>query len=176
MAVTDQTPAVQLGWIDPREESAVEKLELRADISSPIDLRKIEMIYDRPSDTFSFLFYGRGRPSVVIGDGDPISSLADPETGELLGIQIEDFFAFAAVEHPQLLEAVEHADLRGITREQARKERAKILGYRGRLSGWVRQTSWRIKLRTRSRRRAVVGHLFNDDSFGISTGPVAPVV
>lgn len=176
MAVTEQPAAIQFGDIDPREESPVEQLKLQLNRHTMIDPLKIEMIYDHPSDTFSFLFYGRARPSVVVGDGDPLSLLADSETGELLGFQVENYFASAAVDYPQILETMEYADLRGITREQVQQKRHKILGYRGRLSAWARRTSWRIRMRTRSRRQAVVRRLINDDSFGLSVGSIVPSV
>lgn len=176
MAVTEQPAAIHFGDVDPQEESPVEKLKLQMNGKTTIDPRQIEMIYDHPSDTFSFLFYGRGRPSVVVGDGDPVSFLADPETGELLGFQIENYFTSAAIDYPQILDAFEHADLRGITLEQVRKKRHLMLGYRGRLSAWARRTSWRVRMRTRSRRHAVVRRLINDDSFGLSVRSIVPSV
>lgn len=173
MAVTDQHSAIQFGWVDPQEDPAVQRLELRTSIETPIDPRKIEMIYDRPSDTFYFLLFGRERPSVVVGGRDPISFLADPETGEFVGFHVEDFFAYAATEMPRLLEAVEIADLRGISRGQVRKERHKILGYRGRLRAWVHRMTWRIQIRTRSRRQAVVRGLIRDEALGFPAGSAA---
>jgi hypothetical protein len=97
--------------------------------------RQIRFGYDRPTDTLFVDFYGRARPAssepLGVGDRDYLFLRVDPVTQEVVGLQIEDFLAYAVGRHPEFvaaleiahlddLDATEAAELRHWAREQAR--------------------------------------------------------
>lgn len=83
------------------------------------------LAYDGVSDTLFFDFYGPGRPAVSVeierGDHDYLFQRVDVETEEVVGIQIEDFLAYAVVLDPTWLDLLDIAELNGIDRDQIDK-------------------------------------------------------
>lgn len=74
--------------------------------------------YDAPSDTLFVHLGGRGRPAVSIETADEVFALADPETGEVVGFQIEGFAHRQLVAHPEFGEALDATELHGITTDR----------------------------------------------------------
>lgn len=97
--------------------------------------QQIRFSYDRPTDTLFVDFYGRARPAssepLDVGDRDYLFVRVDPLTQEVVGLQIEEFLAYAVDRHPAFvaalaiadlddLDAAEAAELRRWARERAR--------------------------------------------------------
>lgn len=80
---------------------------------------KLTFTYDAASDTMFVDFYGPGRPAVSVeierGDHDYVFQRVDLETQEVIGLQIEDFLAYAVYQDPYMLDALDFAELVGIT-------------------------------------------------------------
>lgn len=78
--------------------------------------------YDRFSDTMMVHFSGKPLPAVAVpievGPYDYVFARVDPHTERVVGVQIEDFLAFAIAEHPSWGWALGFARLNGITDEQ----------------------------------------------------------
>ena len=102
------------------------------------DLRQdqLRFVYDRLADTLYVDFDGHARPAVSVpldqGDRDYLYLRVDPETHRVVGLHIEAFLAYAVAQHPEFIEALEIAELRGFddleaaelqrrAREQARE-------------------------------------------------------
>ena len=78
---------------------------------------QVRFTYDRPSDTLYVDFYGKARPAssepLDVGDRDYLFVRVDPQTDEVVGVQIESFLAYAVKQHPYFVEVLEVADLHG---------------------------------------------------------------
>lgn len=92
--------------------------------------------YDRWSDTLFVEFYGEGRPAVsvptALGDRDFFYLRVDPETEEIVGVQIEAFLGYAVRFDPTLWKGIPVAKLDGLTEIEAaelrRRARATVHG------------------------------------------------
>jgi len=109
----------------------------------PIEPENVVVSYDGDLDTLMIYLYGRGRPSMVVEIGDSQFALVDPERHYLLGFQIEDFAAIQVHRQPDLVEFLEHAELRDMTQDDVRALRREVLGYLGRFRLWVRRIWFR---------------------------------
>jgi hypothetical protein len=109
VAVTNRDPNLQT--LNPRWP------EFNA--TSPAQVR---FTYDRPTDTLFVDFHGEARPAASIalarGDRDYLFLRVDPETEEVVGLQIEHFLSYAVTQHPELIGALDLADLVGINRSE----------------------------------------------------------
>ncbi len=78
--------------------------------------------YDAVSDTLYFDFYGPGKPAVNVeidkGDHDYLFQRVDVDTQEVIGLQVDDFLAYAIHLDPYVFDVLDFAELHGITREQ----------------------------------------------------------
>lgn len=83
--------------------------------------------YDRESDTLFVDFYGEPRPAssepVDIGDRDYLYFGVDPLTDEVVGVQVETFLSYAVERHPDFIEALIIADIKGYDDFAARELR-----------------------------------------------------
>ncbi len=74
--------------------------------------------YDGPSDTMYLDFFGKGRPAASIpiehGDRDFFYVRVDPSSSEIVGVQIEDFLAYAVEVEPWLLPILAFADIQAV--------------------------------------------------------------
>ena len=91
--------------------------------------------YDAPSDTLMVHFSGAPRAATSVLIDDPFDSVyvrIDPESNEVVGLQIEGFAIDFVYRHPEMAETLLLADLRGITRDEAAEivERAQTRGPR----------------------------------------------
>jgi hypothetical protein len=99
---------------------------------SGVDWHRVVISYDRASDTLMVHLYGRGRPAVSVPIPGPVERdvvflRIDPETDELVGVQIEDFLNLYARDNPDALNLLEGpVDLRGITPADLARIRASI--------------------------------------------------
>lgn len=78
--------------------------------------------FDRESDTLFVHFYGAARSSISVPVDDPEDAwylLWEPETAEVVGLQIEGFLTHFIFRHPEFGDALAVARLRGISREEA---------------------------------------------------------
>lgn len=105
MALTDRSPI--------RERFALTLPE-----PAGLDLERIAWSYRRDSDTLLVDLYGRGRPALSVpldvGERDYLFVRVDVKTDEVVGLQIEDFLAYAVIQHPELVDALTIAELDGI--------------------------------------------------------------
>lgn len=71
--------------------------------------------YDRPTDTLFVDLFADARPAASVplerGDRDFLFLRVDPETGEIVGFQIEHFLSYAVIHHPELARALDVASL-----------------------------------------------------------------
>ena len=99
-----------------------------------VDPDRVVVSYDRASDTLMVHFYGRGRPAVSVPSPQPVARdfvflRFDPETDELVGVQIEDFLDLYVPQHPESLDWLgRRPELRGITREEIARLRDRLGG------------------------------------------------
>lgn len=82
----------------------------------------VTMNYDRQSDTLMIDFGGVVRPAYSYpldeGDFDYVYLRLVGRTDEVVGLYIEDVLAGFLDIHPEYVAALEHAELRGISRDQ----------------------------------------------------------
>jgi len=82
---------------------------------------RFRVTYDGPSDTLFLDFFGKGQPAASIpldrGDRDYLYARVDPNTGQIVGVQIEEFLSYAVEVDPELLGAVSLAEFRGVAPE-----------------------------------------------------------
>jgi hypothetical protein len=150
MAVMPSTSSRQFEPIDPNEKPPIQEFDIRLP-TEDVDADKVVMTYDRLSDTLLLLFYGRDRLWVATGGASYLYALVDPTTEELVGWQIEDFLARAVKAEPRWVEALDYAELLGMTIADVREVRHQVLGYRGRFWSWL---AWaRHSLTGRQQRR-----------------------
>lgn len=116
MAVTQEEPGIQT--FSPRWPATDEVRGL------------LTFVYDRPTDTLFVDFYGRSLPAASIalewGDHDYAFARVDPETHGVVGLQIEEFLLHAESHNPWLLDALEYAELRGITPREVEELRRRL--------------------------------------------------
>ncbi|MDQ3694492.1 MAG: hypothetical protein M3464_12825 [Chloroflexota bacterium] len=93
----------------------------------------------------------------------------DVDTDEVVGLQIEDYVIRAGREHSSLVELLDVADLLGMTVDDVRRERHRILGYRGRCKLWLRRMIERVTRRGESRKQHLIEGL-------LSEGPLGPTL
>ena len=109
MAVTKRPPDVQR--FKPRWPDLT---------SVPSD--QVRLTYDRPTDTLFVDFYGEARAAASVpldrGDRDYLYVRVDPETDEVVGLQIEHFLSYAIEQHPELGSALDAMTLAGIGRDE----------------------------------------------------------
>lgn len=85
--------------------------------------------YDRDSDTLTLSIDGPPRPAlnVPIVDGDDVLLIRwDRGTDQVVGIEVEGFLAGFAERHPVFAGVLRDAELRGISRQEAREIAARI--------------------------------------------------
>lgn len=74
--------------------------------ANDLAVRRSLWSYDRFSDTMMVHFAGKPLSAVAvpldIGPYDYLFARIDPETDRVVGVQIEDFLAFAVYQHPYL--------------------------------------------------------------------------
>lgn len=91
----------------------------------PVDrLTGSELItYDRLSDTLFVDFYGEGRPAISVptpdGDRDFLYLRVDPETSEVVGLQIEAYLGYAVRTDPSFWHGILLAELEGLSEIEA---------------------------------------------------------
>ncbi len=78
-----------------------------------IDPRNLGAEYDRESDRLIVQFFGRGRPAVMLHTGGVADYWLDPETHEIIGLQVEGYLTQAVYQLPLLLDLAEFVGLAG---------------------------------------------------------------
>ncbi len=93
---------------------------------------ELRFVYDRLTDTLFADFYASVRPTATepldVGDRDYLFVRVDPETSEVVGLQIEDFRSYALAIHPDFVTAFELAELRGFNDLEAARLRRRARG------------------------------------------------
>jgi hypothetical protein len=98
---------------------------LRSEVDE-IDLSKLVLSYDRESDTLMVHFHGRGQPGVSRHVTDEFMIRLSPDRTKVVGVQIEHFLSLVVPEHPRMLDALDIAELRGITIEEVAQIRRDV--------------------------------------------------
>ncbi len=92
-------------------------------------VHQICFTYDGPSDTLFMDFYGESRPAVRVpvhdGDRDYLYLRVDPDTEQVVGVQLEAFLGYAIDLHPDLRALLAVADLYDVPNEEAARLRAR---------------------------------------------------
>ena len=115
----------------------------------PFDPTHVVFSYDRESDTLMIHFYGRGLRGVSVHVQDGWYVRKDRDRQRVIGLQIEGFLARVVREDPWLLDALDLAELRGISLEEVarlRREMALERRERDKGAGLVEQFSplWKL--------------------------------
>lgn len=145
--------------INVYEEPEIETFNPTPPDLDAVDFSKVVVSYDRDSDTFIVQLFGRGRDTVSVGGPKFLYALVDPDTNECVGFHVEHFLAHHVRLCPRLLDMLEDADLRGISRDEVRALRHRLMSPRQRLESRLRRLS---RGRPEARKRAVVAQ-FRDD-------------
>lgn len=106
--------------MEPRQQLPI--MPVRPDPDT-IDPSRIEVEYDRESDTFHVDLFGAGRRAKVLHVGSVVDLRLDPGTHVIVGYQIEGFLTAAVYRHPELLE---FAALAGISEAEIAAIRQRI--------------------------------------------------
>ena len=93
-----------------------------------IDPRNVIAEYDRESDMLVVQLFGRGRPAVILHTGGVSDYWLDPETHEIIGLQVEGYLTHAVYQLPLLLDMAEFV---GIPAEEIAAIRQRISRERG---------------------------------------------
>jgi hypothetical protein len=104
-----------------------------------VDLAKVVIRYDRPSDTLLVHLFGRGRSSISVPVDRYLYVMVDPDSEETIGIHVEGFLAQAVKEHPQQIAILDYAEVRGMTPSEVRTLQRRTLGIWRQLAGLVRE-------------------------------------
>ena len=99
----------------------------RPDLSA-INPQNVVAAYDRESDTLIVQFFGRGRPAVILHTGGVADYWLDPETYEIIGLQVEGYLTHAVYRLPLLLDMAEFV---GIDSDEVAPIRQRISRERG---------------------------------------------
>jgi hypothetical protein len=81
------------------------------------------LTYDHESDSLLLHQTGRGQPGISVLVDDHLYARLDRERTKVIGLQIEGFLASVARERPELLDALDVAELRGISLEEVARLR-----------------------------------------------------
>jgi len=92
-----------------------------------LNLAAVSMNYDRESDTLMLHLTDIPEPGISIVVDDHLLVRMDRERQRVLGFQIEGFLAYVVQRHPRLLDALDAADLRGISFEEVTRLRRTIV-------------------------------------------------
>ena len=93
-----------------------------------IDPQNVIAEYDRESDTLIVQFFGRGWPAVLLHTGGVTDYWLDPETHEIIGLQVEGYLTHAVYQLPLLLDMAEFV---GISSDEVTPIRQRISRERG---------------------------------------------
>jgi hypothetical protein len=91
-----------------------------------IDLSRVVVSYDRESDTLMLHLRGRGQPGISVVADEDVYVRLDRDRKQVLGSQTEGFLARVARERAQLLDALDVAELRGISLEEVARLRREM--------------------------------------------------
>ncbi len=83
---------------------------------------ELDILYDRELDTLFVHFFGHERRAINRLAGDYAYVRVDPQTSGVMGLQIERFLRRAVKAHPELIELLRHAELRGVSFERVQRE------------------------------------------------------
>lgn len=119
--------------IDPAEEPVIRPLRPKPFPTGDIDPAKATLSYDRRSDTLLIHLFGREHDAVSVQAARHLYLLVDSATEDVVGFQVEGVLAGAIAETPQLLDLLDHAELRGITPAEVRALWSDALAPRQRL-------------------------------------------
>lgn len=78
------------------------RVKFRRDPSGQFVPINPSIMYDEVSDTLLVFFYGSPEPSVSVDVSNTMYAMLDPDTEELIGLQIEAFKKAYLPEHPWL--------------------------------------------------------------------------
>jgi len=117
-----------VGPVDPYAELEVEHVEPRWPTVEPSELiRNARLCYDRRSDTLLVRFGSLDRPTFNHQHRDDNDVLVDAETHEIVGLEVETFLLRAVRDCPELILALDVAELRGMTPDDVQAEKDKLL-------------------------------------------------
>lgn len=107
---------------------------------------EVRISYDRDSDELVAFLFGP-RPHVADYFSDEAAFLLDPDTDEVLGIQIDDYLAIMAPMRPELYAVLRAASLRGIDLPEVERLIRRSQTPSGRLLAALRSLAYRRRRR-----------------------------
>ena len=87
---------------------------------SSLDPARIQISFDRRSDTLLIHLFGRDRDTISVPVAKYLYILVDPETQQVVGLHIEGFLAQAVKDIPDSIVLLDFAELRGISPAEVR--------------------------------------------------------
>ncbi len=118
MAVTDREPDIMA--LEPKWPELADVLRRG----------QFRFMYDAPSDTMFVPFYDPIAPAASVpvdqGEMDYVFLRVNVETQEVVGFQVEHFLSYAVGQMPDLISALELADLHGITSEEVAEIKRRV--------------------------------------------------
>ncbi len=161
MATLADSPPEHIEPIDPRQEPVFPELSFTIPTSTDIDWDEVTLSYDRLSDVLLVFVADRSQPAVVVYDDDDATwpCLVNPDTMQFFGWQIESFLTTAVRHNPGFINLLDHAELIGLTADELRDERQRVLGYRGQIRAWLGRELATLRHRNSSRKEDTVRSL-----------------
>lgn len=89
-----------------------------------LDLTRAEFCYDHEADTLIVHLYGRDREAEIVPGDGWVDLRVDPETYDLVGLQIEGYLSDAIYEAPRLIGLAMFAGISSTEIETLQKRRA----------------------------------------------------
>ncbi|MEA2527795.1 MAG: hypothetical protein QOF73_5022, partial [Thermomicrobiales bacterium] len=99
-------------------DETTERVETLKTDRTKIDPDNVVFSYDRESDSLVIHLYGRGIPAVSILVTDELMLRWDRAAKRAVGLQINHFLSKVVLEHPEMIDALDVAELRGINPEE----------------------------------------------------------
>lgn len=160
MATLIDSRQKHVGPIDSNQAPVFETFSFTVPTLNDTDWDQAIVSYDRLSDILLVFVADRGQPAVVVyGDehDDMGACLVNPDTMEFVGWQVESFLLTKIRTHPHLIKLLDHVELIGLTADELRQERRRVLGLRGRIRDWLNQAFGNPLQRRPSRKADILG-------------------
>ncbi|MDQ3694632.1 MAG: hypothetical protein M3464_13545 [Chloroflexota bacterium] len=174
MATLTESRPEHVEPIDPNQDPVFQTFSFSKPTINAIDWDKAVLSYDRVSDILLVFVADRYQPAVVVyGDDDQSvsASLVNPETMQFVGWQFESFLMSVVKQHPDFIDVLDHAELVGLTANEFRGERQRVLGHLGRVRSWLTREIARLRHGRSNHQAHVLRSLVERNSSRVAHGP-----
>lgn len=172
MATLADSPPEHIESIDPRQEPVFPEFSFTIPTPIDIDWEEVILSYDRLSDILLVFVVDRSQPAIVVYDDVATwPCLVNPDTMQFVGWQMESFLTTAVRHNPDFINLLDHAELIGLTANELRDERQRVLGYRGQIRAWLGRAIAALRHRRTSRKEDIVRSLFTGTHSPLTHSP-----